>query len=126
MVFNIFVYVIGLIALILAFFLLMISTTQNVKENIWEYGCLRAMGIKKAEGMRIALYEQYSLIIASLFLGSIVGFILASMVTAQFYLFLEYPFQLVFPFGLFSLMIALALITTLLAVVGPVKSVNRR
>lgn len=43
-VFNICVIVIGVISLVLAFFLLLISTTSNIKENVWEYGCLRAMG----------------------------------------------------------------------------------
>jgi ABC-type antimicrobial peptide transport system permease subunit len=47
-IFQIFVAVVGAIALILAFFLLLISTTQNIKENVWEYGCLRAMGFTKA------------------------------------------------------------------------------
>lgn len=46
--FEIFVGLVGIIALTLAFFLLLISTTQNIKENVWEYGCLRAMGITKA------------------------------------------------------------------------------
>mmetsp|Transcript_29437 Transcript_29437/g.44574 ORF Transcript_29437/g.44574 Transcript_29437/m.44574 type:complete len:115 (+) Transcript_29437:3853-4197(+) len=104
----------------------MVSTTQNVKESVWEYGCLRAIGVTKRQGMAIAMYEQYSLIIASLFLGSIVGFILASVVTAQFFLFLEYPFELIFPFWLFGIMIGLALLTTFFAVWGPVGSVNRR
>jgi hypothetical protein len=35
----VFVGIVGVIALILAFFLLLISTTQNIKENVWEYGC---------------------------------------------------------------------------------------
>jgi ABC-type antimicrobial peptide transport system permease subunit len=48
LLFDIFVGVVGVIALILAFFLLLISTTQNIKENIWEYGCLRAIGLTKA------------------------------------------------------------------------------
>jgi len=55
--FQIFVGIIGAIALSLAFFLLLISTTQNIRENIWEYGCLRAMGLSKGEGLRLYLYE---------------------------------------------------------------------
>lgn len=47
MLFQLFVAIVGVIALTLAFFLLLISTTQNVKENVWEYGCLRAMGYTK-------------------------------------------------------------------------------
>ena len=42
--FQIFIGIVGTIALVLAFFLLLVSTTQNIKENIWEYGCLRAIG----------------------------------------------------------------------------------
>lgn len=43
--FSMFVGIVGAIALILTFFLLMISTTQNIKENIWEFGVLRSMGL---------------------------------------------------------------------------------
>ena len=55
--FQLFVGIVGMIALIMAFFLLLISTTQNIKENIWEYGCLRAMGFTEGQGMRCFLYE---------------------------------------------------------------------
>lgn len=55
--FQIFVGVVGAIALILAFFLLMVSTTQNIKENVWEYGCLRAIGLNKKQGLAVFMYE---------------------------------------------------------------------
>jgi ABC-type antimicrobial peptide transport system permease subunit len=45
--FNIFVGIVGCIALIVAFFLLLVSTTSNIKENVWEYGCLRAIGLSQ-------------------------------------------------------------------------------
>ena len=47
------VYIIGAISLTIAFFLLLISTTQNVKDAIWEYGVLRACGVTMEEGQRI-------------------------------------------------------------------------
>jgi ABC-type antimicrobial peptide transport system permease subunit len=81
-IFQIFVGVIGFIALTLAFFLLMVSTTSNIRENVWEYGCLRAIGLNTNQGMRLVLYEQYSVIIASLTLGGLVGIILSCIVTA--------------------------------------------
>lgn len=46
--FNFFILLIGLISLTLTFFLLLISTRQNVKDNIWEYGVLRSMGFTKS------------------------------------------------------------------------------
>eukprot|EP00355_Strombidium_rassoulzadegani_P001133 CAMPEP_0168610022 /NCGR_PEP_ID=MMETSP0449_2-20121227/1540_1 /TAXON_ID=1082188 /ORGANISM="Strombidium rassoulzadegani, Strain ras09" /LENGTH=216 /DNA_ID=CAMNT_0008650249 /DNA_START=1227 /DNA_END=1873 /DNA_ORIENTATION=- len=121
--FQIFVGLIGAIALALAFFLLLISTTQNIKENVWEYGCLRAMGLTMDQGMRCFMYEQYSLILSSLILGTIVGLILACVVTAQFFLFLEFPFKLTFPYELVVVMYALAVATTFFAVYIPVSKV---
>ena len=113
-----------MIALSLAFFLLLVSTTQNIKENIWEYGCLRAIGLTKSQGIRVAMYEQYAVIIASLILGTIVGFILAAVCTAQFFLFLEFPFALTFPRELLYSMLGMALVTTFFAVYFPVKRIN--
>lgn len=122
--FQIFVGVVGAIALSLAFFLLMVSTTQNIKENIWEYGCLRAIGLSKAQGLRVYMYEQYTVIVCALILGTLVGFILAAICTAQFFLFLEFPFRLEFPAELLYAMIAMAIVTTFFAVWVPVKRVN--
>lgn len=49
--------IIGAIALVLAVFLLVVSTTANIKDRVWEYGVLRAMGITKAQGLRLSFYE---------------------------------------------------------------------
>lgn len=124
--FQIFVGVVGFIALTLAFFLLRVSTTQNVRDNVWEYGCLRAMGCTQKQGLRSFMYEQYSVIISSLFLGSLVGLVVASVVTAQFFLFLEFKFALDFPIELLYAMVVLALLTTFYAVYVPVQKVNKQ
>lgn len=76
--------------------------------------------------MRVAMFEQYSLIIASLMLGTLVGLILAMIVTAQFYLFLEYPFVLNFPWIIVFMMVAVSVLTSYYAVRNPVRQVNRR
>lgn len=124
--FQIFVGLIGVIALTLAFFLLLVSTTQNVKENVWEYGCLRAMGFNKQQGMRSFMYEQYSVVISSIMIGSVVGLVVASIVTAQFFLFMEFKFALDFPVELLYAMASLALLTTFYAVYVPVSEVNKQ
>jgi len=126
LVFQIFVGIIGVIALTIAFFLLLVSTTQNVRENVWEYGCLRAMGFTKKQGIRTFMYEQYTVVISSLFLGSLVGVVVASVVTAQFFLFLEFKFDLQFPTELWLTMVVMALVTTFYAVWTPVKEVNKQ
>ena len=92
--FTLLVGVIGFIALCLTFFLLMVATTSNIRDNIWEYGVLRSMGVTKAEGRRIYMYEAFVVILAAGMIGLLVGIISACLVTAQFYLFLELPFAL--------------------------------
>jgi len=44
-IFNLFTAIIASISLFIAFFLLLISMTQNVNEASWEFGVLRSMGL---------------------------------------------------------------------------------
>lgn len=124
--FDLFVILVGSIALILAFFLLLISTTQNLTESIWEYGCLRAIGLTKTQGLRLYLYEQYAVTTSSLLLGFCVGYLLATVVGAQFAIFIELPYEVLLPRGLLVAMVVMALVTTYLAVYYPVIAVNKR
>ena len=125
-IFNVLVAVIGLIALCLTFFLLLVATTQNIRDNVWEYGVLRSMGVTRAEGKRIFMYEAFLVILSAAIIGLIIGSIVACLVTAQFYMFLELPFNLEFPLILVMLLIFVALITTYFAVAVPVDQVNKR
>ena len=79
-IFNIFVAIISAISMTIAFFLLLVSSTQNVNDAIWEYGVLRSMGLKRAEGLRIYIYEAYIVVISAAMLGTLVGFITAAAV----------------------------------------------
>jgi ABC-type antimicrobial peptide transport system permease subunit len=124
-IFTFIVGVIGFISLILTFFLLLVATTQNIKDNIWEYGVLRSMGVTKAEGRRIFMYEAFLVIVAAGILGVLIGIIVACLVTAQFNMFLELPFVLDFPTWLVVILCTVALTTTYLAVHYPVSSVNK-
>ena len=92
--FQVFVTIVGAIALILAFFLLLISTTSNIKENLWEFGVLRAIGLDKQQSKRVFMYEAFAVILGALLLGIAVGLTVAVTLTAQFYLFIELPFKL--------------------------------
>jgi len=125
LVFTFIVGVIGFISLILTFFLLLVATTQNIKDNIWEYGVLRSMGVTKAEGRRIFMYEAFLVIVAAGILGILIGIVVACLVTAQFNMFLELPFVLDFPIWLVVTLCIVALTTTYLAVHYPVSSVNK-
>lgn len=119
------VVVIGVIALIITFFLLLISTSHNIKDNIWEFGVLRSMGVTKAQGKRIYMYEAFLVITASGILGTIIGLIVSVLVTIQFNVFLEQPFVLNFPSYFVVSLIGVALTTTYFAVSIPMGQVNR-
>lgn len=82
MLLQLLVVVVGLIALILAFFLLLISTSQNIKENIWELGVLRAVGLTQSQSKRIFMYEAFTVILSSLLLGIVIGLLIAISLTA--------------------------------------------
>lgn len=110
--------------MVLSFFLLLVSTTQNIRENVWEYGCLRAMGFSKAQGLRAFMYEAFSIVLSSVILGSAVGVLTASLVTAQLILFFQFPFTLNFPFEILIAMLIMSLVTTYYAVYIPVQAVN--
>jgi len=59
-------------------------------------------------------------------LGCFTGFVLSAVVTAQFYLFLEYPFKFILPEGLLWTMVVMSLITTFFATLIPIKDVNKK
>lgn len=123
---QIFVTIIGFICLTLSFFLLLISTTANIKENLWELGVLRAVGLSQDQSRRVFMYEAFAVIFGALLLGIVVGLTIALTLTAQFYLFIELPFKLAFPAMLFVSMIIMSLGTTFFAVWIPVKDVNKK
>ena len=125
-IFNIFVAIIAAISLFIAFFLLLVASTQNVNDAIWEYGVLRSMGMTRNEGLRIYIYEAYIVVVSAAFLGTIVGFVTAAAVAVQFYSFIELPIVVEFPWVLFACMMVLSLVTVMLAVCIPVSAVNRK
>ena len=73
---------IALISLTLVFFLLLVSTKQNVRDNIWEYGVLRSMGFTKAQGQRLFMYEAYLVVISASMCGLAIGIATSTLVTA--------------------------------------------
>lgn len=83
---------IGLIALILSFFLIWTSFYNNIKDNITEYGIIRAVGLDKQQSLRAYLYEAAVIIITAILIGTMIGIILSVTLILQFNLFTELPF----------------------------------
>lgn len=49
--------IVAAIAVVLCFFILMLSFTANVRENSWEFGVLRAIGLSVNALIRAYIYE---------------------------------------------------------------------
>ena len=66
------------------------------------------------------MYEAYIVIISAAILGTIVGFITALTIGNQFFMFLELPLEVVFPYFLLVALLMVSFITTWFAVWIPV------
>lgn len=70
------VLVIGIIALILSFFLILISFYSNIRDSVTELGIARAIGVDKQQTIRMFLYEALVLILSSIVIGTFIGLVI--------------------------------------------------
>eukprot|EP01027_Heterolobosea_sp_BB2_P015365 GEZU01021989.1.p1 GENE.GEZU01021989.1~~GEZU01021989.1.p1 ORF type:complete len:139 (-),score=40.90 GEZU01021989.1:149-565(-) len=118
--------IVAIIAVILCFFILWLSTTANVKENSWEFGVLRSVGLSVTKLIRAYVYESLCLVLAAFLSGTIVGIAIAMTLTLQFNLFLELPFQFDFPWVLFFSVFALSIFVAILGSAIPAMSMRKK
>ena len=116
--------VLGIIALILSFFLIWVSFYSNIRENINNYGIMRSIGITKSQSLRIYLYEAATIILGSIITGTIIGTIISCSLILQFDIFLELPFIFHFPFKLYIILIIVGLALGMLGSYYPIHEVN--
>ena len=117
--------VLGIISLILSFFLIWTSFYNNIRENISEYGIMRSIGVNKSQSVRIYLYEAAVIIIASTIVGTILGIIISSSIIFQFDIFFELPFTFNFPFKVYFILILFGIFLGLLGSYYPIYDVNK-
>lgn len=101
--------IIAVIATLLCFFGLWLSFTANVRENSWEFGVLRAVGLSGAQVIRVYIYEALCVVASAALLGSVIGALIALTLTLQSTLFTEMPFVFNFPTVLFFSVMIMAL-----------------
>ena len=116
--------VLGIIALILSFFLVWISFYSNIRENITEYGILRSIGVTKKQSVRIYLYEAASILLCSIIIGTFIGIIISCSLILQFDIFLELPFIFHFPFFICCILVTIGIFLGLLGSYYPILLVN--
>ena len=97
----------------MCFFVLWLSFTSNIKENSWEFGVLRAVGLSAAQVTRVYIYEALAIILSALVLGSFTGITVAVTLTLQFNLFVEMPFHFQFPYTLFVSVLIMSIVVAI-------------
>lgn len=96
----IFLIIVSVIAITLAFFLLLLSNMTNIRENVWEFGILRysaadrsALGLSKQQIVRVYLYESFAVMTSSMLLGLSIGLLVSVASGLQSAVFLEVPYK---------------------------------
>mmetsp|Transcript_29253 Transcript_29253/g.26688 ORF Transcript_29253/g.26688 Transcript_29253/m.26688 type:complete len:179 (+) Transcript_29253:2438-2974(+) len=123
---DIFFIAVAAIAISLSFFFTIISFVSTIKENSWEFGVLRAIGLNKKQMNKIYIFEALSLIISAGILGTFVGLFMSFIQTYQFNLFTELPFRLLFPTALFIFTIIASIITAVFGSRAAIKDIENK
>ena len=91
----------------MVFFQLVLSIESNLKENMWQIGVLRSMGMRKKDIYSVVLIESMGLILASMLLGTFIGYFVTVTSVQTSVSILEMPIKI----GVDWLMIAFVTIT---------------
>jgi len=126
LILNVFFYVVSIIIIILCFFLLFVSFTTNVNENAWEFGVLRAIGMTAFQVIRVYMYEALAIVLASVFIGFIIGDLVSVTLTLQACLFSELPFTFNFPTILFFSVVGMSVIVAVLGSYLPARVLQKK
>jgi ABC-type antimicrobial peptide transport system permease subunit len=116
--------VLGIIALILSFFLIWTSFYSNIKENICEYGIIRSIGVNIKQSTRIYMYEAACIIISSVITGTFIGIVISVTLILQFDMFAELPFVFNFPYKLYISLVSFGVFIGMLGSYYPTYEVN--
>lgn len=106
--------IISFLTTLISFFMLLISLIKNIKDNVWELGILRSMGLNHRQVFLIYFVETFSVIFSALVLGTIVGLLVALSGTTYYVIFFELPFNMYFPFFEFFLLLGFLTLTSFL------------
>lgn len=107
---NDFFILLGLIGMVLAFFILWLSFLANIRNASWELGVLRSIGLNNFQVAMVYIYEALAIVVSCIVLGTAIGTVTALMLCTQSNLFLMMPLQLDFPWTLYLSICGCALV----------------
>lgn len=72
---KIFMTIFTVLLFVMSIFQLILSVEGNLKDNIWQMGVLRSMGMSKGDVYKLVLMEAAANMLASLALGILIGYL---------------------------------------------------
>ena len=105
---------IAILTTIISFFMLLIALIKNIKDNVWELGILRSIGLDHKQIHLIYFIETFAVIFSALILGTVVGWIISFISSIYLQIFLELPRNLYFPWIEFCILVGALTITSIL------------
>ena len=121
-----FFYIVAALAAVLCFFMLYITFEATVRDNAWEFGVLRALGLNRRQLARIFIYESLCVITAAVGMGAAIGLVVAGILAMQQSIFTELPVALVLPGWLSLSLILGALAVAAVGAYVPVRAILQR
>lgn len=109
---------------VMSIFQLILSVEGNLKDNIWQMGVLRSMGMSKADVYKLVLIEAAANIIASLALGIFIGYLGTYMSMSSLMMMSELNSELVVDWPIIILMAVCCIFASIIGTSIGVKVVN--
>ena len=106
--------IIATITSTLAFFMVLISLSKNIKDNIWELGILRSIGLNQSDIYIVYFIEVFTVVIIGLILGAFTGIFTSIALGVNYVIFFDLPFMLFFPYYEFFTLLAFLMLTSVL------------
>eukprot|EP00484_Ammonia_sp_Unknown_P003457 CAMPEP_0197077108 /NCGR_PEP_ID=MMETSP1384-20130603/212450_1 /TAXON_ID=29189 /ORGANISM="Ammonia sp." /LENGTH=1442 /DNA_ID=CAMNT_0042515967 /DNA_START=143 /DNA_END=4471 /DNA_ORIENTATION=- len=96
---------VALLTMLLCFFISFISFRQNVYDNIYQFGVLRAIGLDNMHILGLFVAEALIITISSLAMGSLIGCTQSVLITLQSQILTESIFVFLFPTKLYIILV---------------------
>ena len=102
-----------LMLFIMAFFQLILAIENNFKENVYQIGVLRSIGMTNFEVQTIIFIESTANVQAAILIGALVGYIIKCVAMSELSTFTETRMSYQFDLKLFTLLLLVGFLTTL-------------
>lgn len=100
--------------------------SANILEQSKEIGMMRAIGLEKKRIVMLYIYESFILIMASAFLGVIIGTIVGITMYIQQAIFIDMPVQFYFPWKQFLVVFFSSILCAFASTYGPTKNLLKK